>query len=210
MTSQYKMHPGNEALEKYSLGHLPEAEVERVEEHLLICESCQDELLNVDAYIRDVKEVCKQFEETPATSREGFFKRWLTAFPMPAMAMSGAVAALALLVAIPFIHQSTGTHGSPVAIELAAMRGGSAAGIATAETGRPLELRIDAALISPAQNYRAEIVNPSGSPVWQGTPATKDGRLIVKVSKPLPAGTYWVRLYGSDPDPVREFGLVVK
>jgi anti-sigma factor ChrR (cupin superfamily) len=40
----YEVHPSSEELEAYSLGQSSDTELEKTEEHLLICERCQDEL----------------------------------------------------------------------------------------------------------------------------------------------------------------------
>jgi anti-sigma factor RsiW len=210
MTPDTNLHPGEETLEKYSLGHLSESDVERVEEHLLICHRCQDELTAVEAYIREVKEACKDLGKEPAPLRAGLFSRWLAAVPMPAMATAGALAVLLLMVGIPILRQPGATTGSTVAVELSAMRGGENGGIAAAGAGHPLELLVDAAQLPAAHSYRAEIVDARGSQIWSGSPVREATRMVLKVSRPLPAGTYWVRMYGADRDPLREFGLQVR
>jgi hypothetical protein len=210
MTPDTHLHPGEETLEKYSLGHLSESDVERVEEHLLICHRCQDELTAVEAYIRDVKAACKELGREPKPLRTGFLGRWIAAIPMPAMATAGALAVLLLMVGIPILRQPGATMGPAVAVELSAMRGAENGGIATAGAGHPLELIIDTAQLPAASAYRAEIVDARGAQIWSGSPLRDATRMVLKVSRPLPAGTYWVRLYGADRDPLREFGLQVK
>jgi hypothetical protein len=51
----YGPHPSSEELEAYAIGLLLEAELEKVEEHLLICERCQNELALADQYIQAMK-----------------------------------------------------------------------------------------------------------------------------------------------------------
>ena len=48
-------HIDEETLERYALGRLGEEEAAPVEEHLLICHSCQDRLAAADEYIRIVR-----------------------------------------------------------------------------------------------------------------------------------------------------------
>ena len=48
-------HPSSDALEAYSLSASSDADLEKVEEHLLICERCQNELAETDQYIRAMK-----------------------------------------------------------------------------------------------------------------------------------------------------------
>jgi hypothetical protein len=51
----YEPHPSSEELEAYSLGMSPEADLERAEEPLLICERCQNELALTDQYVQAMK-----------------------------------------------------------------------------------------------------------------------------------------------------------
>ncbi len=48
-------HIDEETLECYALGRLCEDEAAPVEEHLLVCHSCQDGLAAADEYIRAVR-----------------------------------------------------------------------------------------------------------------------------------------------------------
>jgi hypothetical protein len=50
-----ELHPSSDELEAYSLGLSPDADLEIVEEHLLICERCQDELALTDQYVPAMK-----------------------------------------------------------------------------------------------------------------------------------------------------------
>jgi hypothetical protein len=48
-------HPSADELETYALGSCSNADLEKVEEHLFICERCQDELALTDHYIQAMK-----------------------------------------------------------------------------------------------------------------------------------------------------------
>ena len=50
-----EVHPSSDELEAYSLGLSSDTDLEKVEEHLLICERCQNELALTDQYIRAMK-----------------------------------------------------------------------------------------------------------------------------------------------------------
>lgn len=54
------MHIDPEQLEKYALGHLSEAENAALEEHLLICSQCQDDLALTDRSIAAIRDVLKR------------------------------------------------------------------------------------------------------------------------------------------------------
>jgi len=49
-------HPDEELLEGYAMGTLRGAGLARLEEHLLICEECQDRLREVDAFVSAIRE----------------------------------------------------------------------------------------------------------------------------------------------------------
>jgi hypothetical protein len=50
-----EVHPSSDEMEAYSLGLSSDADLEIVEEHLLVCERCQNELALTDQYIRAMK-----------------------------------------------------------------------------------------------------------------------------------------------------------
>jgi hypothetical protein len=53
-------HPSREAIELYALGRLNEQLVAPFEEHLLICEQCQDSLEQEDAFASGVLNASKR------------------------------------------------------------------------------------------------------------------------------------------------------
>lgn len=50
------IHADGEELEQYCLGWLSQPECESLEEHLLICASCQDRLAETELYIRAMRD----------------------------------------------------------------------------------------------------------------------------------------------------------
>jgi anti-sigma factor RsiW len=55
VTRKQNDHIDEETLELYALGRLAEEEAAPVEEHLLVCHSCQDRLASTDEFIRTVR-----------------------------------------------------------------------------------------------------------------------------------------------------------
>jgi hypothetical protein len=49
------LHPGEDAFEDYAFQRLLDKEMESFEEHLLICERCQDTLSQTDVYVALMK-----------------------------------------------------------------------------------------------------------------------------------------------------------
>lgn len=214
MTSDPKLHPGTDVLETYALGHLTGDELELLEEHLFVCEICQNELAQVDSYILTLKDACREVrpEVQPAEvrlavvapRREGFFQ---SLFAVPRPVLIGAMAAFFIAIVIPISYVGRGAQ-SPMAVELATSRGAGPGGVAIAESGHPLALNLNASDLQ--QPARAEIVNSSGKRVWIGPVDKAEGRISLSVRDSLAAGTYWVRLYGADGESLREFGLELK
>jgi hypothetical protein len=56
-------HVSEEVLERYSMSKLPEDEFAQVEEHLLICELCQNQLAEVDLFVSRMKVAAQQIAE---------------------------------------------------------------------------------------------------------------------------------------------------
>jgi hypothetical protein len=55
MNANFDRHCSDGVWEEYALGMLPDADCEHVEEHLLICSTCQNLLAEVDEYTRVTK-----------------------------------------------------------------------------------------------------------------------------------------------------------
>lgn len=54
MAKPRKEHATEETLEEFALGRLRGAALTRLEEHLLICEECQDRLSELDAFVQGI------------------------------------------------------------------------------------------------------------------------------------------------------------
>jgi hypothetical protein len=58
-------HPGGETLEGYLLGRIPESQVAKVEEHLLLCEKCLSLCIQIDELIQDIRAGLKAANKDP-------------------------------------------------------------------------------------------------------------------------------------------------
>ena len=202
-------HATEEVLEGYSLGTLSDAEVESLEEHLLICGECQERLRHTDAYVLAMKQAAAELRQPRASwAADAWhsFRRRL-AWPEAAAGLALAVVLL-LLVARPW-----GSGPAPdepaVLVQLAAFRGGDLPG-AEAPAGKPLLLRIDTAGLPPSATYRVEVVDARGQPVYAGSCGSAGGDVPLRQS--LRAGRYWVRVAQptAQRELLREFGLDLK
>ncbi|MEO8049325.1 MAG: hypothetical protein ABI833_02825 [Acidobacteriota bacterium] len=96
---------------------------------------------------------------------------------------------------------------APVAtVQLVAMRGGEG-DMARAPSGRPLDLVFERTDLPQDLSYRAQVVNATGRQISSGNVRIAGQSLSVRVDVLLPAGVYWVRLYSSGGQLLREYGL---
>ena len=199
----FHVHPTEDLLEEYVFGRLSEPALSTLEDHLLICSSCQSTLAEVEDYIRVAKTALAELQQ---------------ARPAPAAALPAwgatAIWAVALMLAVAggaMVSWRMQPAPETAAATLTAFRGGYAAGFAHAAARRPLDLVIDGTSLPAATAYRLQIVDASGRSAWSGAAAASGRRLSAHLSKGLGAGVYWVRLYASqvrgEADLLREFGL---
>ncbi len=182
-------HLSEEILEEYAFGRMSEPALGQVEEHLLVCEPCQDALRDVDEYILLMKTACSQ--PLPEARRRHSVLRY------------AAAAALAAGIAITVMLARPSPALPPEPVELVSLRGAETAQI---HAGRPGDLRIDLGDL-PNAEYRVELVDSAGKAVWSGRASAAAGRLRVTEPESLKQGIYWVRLYSAAGTLVREFGV---
>ncbi len=65
-----KPHPTEEILERYLFGSLSDCEVERVEEHLLVCHSCIDAAEQLLAFVQSLRSTLKDAPKVRAAGRD--------------------------------------------------------------------------------------------------------------------------------------------
>ena len=190
MTPKSNRHLRAEDIERYSLGELPDDLTDSCEEHLLICESCRDQVQEHDQFVRSMQLAGNQIRIS-ATARqpEGWVRNW------------GLLLAAASLIATAIIFAwMRGSVRAEFAVNLSVMRGASAAATAPAHT--PLALHPDLTGLPASSSYRMDVVDASGRAVWSGT--SPGGPL-----PPRRAGMYFVRIYSDRSELLREYALQV-
>jgi hypothetical protein len=223
------VHATEELLEEYSFGRLCEPQLGWLEDHLLICAQCQSELDGIEEYKVFMKAGLASFESerqaaaTPLSSltepdpaarlapRLG--KARSLHFVLPRLPLTKNLLAAALLLVLAgttvvWRMQSPVTMAPVATVKLIALRGGEGY-VARAPSGRPLDLVFDRTDLPADRAYRAEVVDSSGRQMRSGSVLIADQDLSVRVDSPLRAGAYWVRLYSSAGELLREFGLSV-
>lgn len=204
-------HIGEERLEAYAMNRVGAGEAATIEEHLLICTTCQDELDAVEQYVRAMQGAAKRVRQeqprTPETA--GAWARLLNWFNAPARLGALASAGVAILALIAFMGPRLREQrpGPPIDVDLQAVRGQSSQ---LAPTGHAIHLHLDARGVSETRPLPIEIVDEVGSRVWNGTGFWSGTTILTAVDRSFKPGTYFVRLLKDGPDPIREYQLIVQ
>ena len=222
MTVMDKGHITDTALEDYSLDHLAEPELEIVEEHILICPTCQDRLAEVDDFVRAFRMAHEDLEagesggggtRLVSLDAEPVFESALPRYaPPPSWFQKPAVWAglgfmVVAAVAVPFwLTQRHAKSASPMLVSLVAQRGANSS--ADAREGR-LTLQLDLQGVND-DPLVIEVATWDGQSVWQRTIGQAEARASITPDVDFTAGQYWVRVRAEhDPTLLREFGLRV-
>lgn len=205
------LHQTDEQLELYALGRLPEPRLAEVEEHLLVCASCQERLDDLEMYAGAMRQAIAAGPAAP--SRAGWvpwsskilgklhFSRLNPAsLKRPALAWACVFAAIVLTAGLLIRFRP---DIPPLAsLQLTAVRGDVQSVTPARET--------DIALLdAPAGlTLRAGIVDAIGATVWSG--ALEAGSPRIALMKQLAPGNYFVRLYDGDGKLLHEYGFRVR
>jgi hypothetical protein len=200
-------HESEDSLELYALHRLPDSEVERVENHLLICEGCRDRLEEVSAFAFSMRQTLR--DEPVIESNTRWFSRWFGRWfggLRPQLALGGAFAVMVMAVGIYRI--SADAHIVPVAsLQLTALRGSD---VKTVVRARELDLAFTDA---PASS-RLDIVDVDNVTVWTGTlrPVAERAEARIaqaRITQVLSPGEYFARVYNGAGQPLHEYQFEV-
>jgi anti-sigma factor RsiW len=196
-------HLSEEKVEKYSMGRLSQPETVSVEEHLLTCDACQEQVEKMDLFVKKVRNAAKVVEDSPSTWRDRV-RAFFTVHP--ASVWAGASVIGAALVIFTFMPPG---GGSPQLVELSTVRGVEA--VPHVKAKKPIDLQLDVTEIPVSSLYTVELVTAAGNVVHTYTVEPKAQKLAVPVADLLPSGQYWVRLYGNSlkTELLREYALRV-
>jgi anti-sigma factor RsiW len=188
-------HIEETTLERYSIGSLEEEAAAEVEQHLLLCETCQTRVTEADAYIHAIKAA------VPGLPPEPERQRWSFRILLPAFAVC------ALLVAAAVVRFSPSVERPPTPIALYAMRGADVQ--ARGPARRPLLLRPDLTGLPAASSYQLDLVNASGSLAWRGV-LSNQGQPPGAIVPPLSRGFYFLRVSSTSGELLREYSLELR
>ena len=191
-------HISEEQLELYALSRLPETEVPRLEEHLLMCESCRTLVDEYEAFALGMR------AELSKPLPEPLWNTWFEWLRRPQFALAAGFAAVLLAVVVVSSTRNSGL--APVAaIQLTAMRGE----MMVVSPAREYDLTLENV---PAEGgpFQVKLVDSTGKQLWAGSvDASPTGQALVKVQKNLSTGAYFVRLDNQTGQTLHEYGLKV-
>jgi hypothetical protein len=196
-------HADEGQLERYSLGALDETDLARVEEHLLICETCRECLEEADVYAAAMRGAAESLRmETQSRARPPA-RSW---FPLWSDALAVALALLVFALAWGPWRIRKPAAIPPVAVLLETTRDSRTQ---TAPGSRPLLLTADLTQLARYPAYRLEVVDATGRRLLGSPPTPGSGTLSLLIPGGLARGAYYVRLYAASGEFLREFGLRV-
>ncbi len=193
-------HLDDEEIERYSLDSVSEDESARFEEHLLVCESCQQRLSECDEYVHAMRDAAAAIRRQPEAPRQ------LVLFPARVASIAAAAVLAVLLAIVGGRIAVRGPSSAPVAVALKATRG--AAMRVTAPPGRSLALALDLEGLPEYSTYGISAVDGFGALMWRGV-AQRNNLQASATLAATPAGTYFIRLYTPSGELLREYGLVI-
>jgi hypothetical protein len=182
------------------MGCLAGPELAEFEEHLLVCESCQDRLAHEDTFRQGMR------AGAAALTRPRAAASWR----LPRLAWAAGLVAVALVVFAGSAWQSLRrSTAAPSVILLSTTRGTDTSAPAPALAGKPLTLVLDLTDLQQFSGYTLEIVDAGGRRAFQSNESPQDGKLQVTLARGLPAGAYFVRLYTPVGELLREYAFTV-
>jgi hypothetical protein len=195
-------HLTEEELEQYCLGGLAEVRLASLEEHLFLCEPCRDRLTETESYVVAMHQASLQWSaehvEEPAAGVIAIRPRRQS---WPGRLAPVLIAALLVVCAAVWFGHRSRLPALPFAVELTAVRGAAPGPV---PAGRPLLLELDLTGLSDGRPFAGEVVDRSGRRVAEfavGAPAPLQA---------LAPGGYFVRIYKSSGELLREYALTVQ
>jgi hypothetical protein len=194
-------HASDEALERYSMSCMAGPELAEFEEHLLVCETCQDRLAREDRIRQQVRDAGAVLAP----------KRAAIPWRSARLGWALGLVALGLAVFAGIEWQSLRRSSAPPAvILLQTTRGTESPTLAAASAGKPLTLLLDLTDLQQFSEYKMEIVDAGGHPAFQSKGSPQNARLPATLTRGLAAGAYFVRVYTPAGELLREYALIVR
>ena len=196
-------HASDEALEQYATHSLPEAALAEIEEHLLVCSQCQQQLEEIDAYVSAMRGAAKGLDQEDE-SRKTYWTR--VSRILTFRKFGWAIAVAALVLGAVALRISTKRPVAPFALVLETSRGSE---MQHAPADRRLELSLNTQGLPSFSGYALEVVDDSGRLQYQSRMTAQQSGVRATLPAGLHRGTYFIRLYSPARELLREYGLQI-
>jgi Putative zinc-finger len=211
MLTESGLHACDDELERYVLGGLDEPEVAEMEEHLLVCSTCQTRLEETESFIIAMRSAAAKLRAQPPSAWERLKSRFprLMAMPTPVWATAAVAALVVCVLALAPSILTRPSATSAFAVALEAARGTEGLAESRVPANSPLLLSMDLSEFPARDSYKVEVVDALGKTEMALTVAPANKRLVANTGRALGAGRHWVRLYSSS-EPhtlLREYGV---
>lgn len=196
MSNRTSIHIDEDLLERYALARpIEEAQLELLEEHLLVCPRCQVRLEKLDAFSLAAKTAAQKIAESAPQP---------VAKPIwPGYAARAAMLAFAASLAIfVFVPKQAEVSSEPVTVSLVSARDESRI---EAPAQRTLRFQLDLTGLESLHPAIYEVLSAEGELIYRRQISQNEA------NPPLAAGRYWVRLKAENNGAtLREFALQVR
>jgi hypothetical protein len=220
MNSLCLEHVSEKLLERYLAHQGSESEVEVVETHLLICDSCRGRLDELEDYRSAMRQGFALLASQPQQSKAPGWFRGLPAWSFPSWSWNfrrswprWSPKSWLLIPAAATLALAAFLVVGPVDVSLTSERGGETPGV-SAPKGRNLQLHLDSSGLPDGQ-VSVEIVDSNGNAITEQQTLANSNHATIGVA-PLTGGVYYARIYSSkgghlDSDRLlREFAFQVR
>ena len=179
-------HPTEDALERYLLQRMLEHDIERIETHVLCCDSCLDKLEALDVYVKAVKLALRasMAQEADTSHPTSATQRGWSLFPR--LSWVAVAALIALCLSVPNISRQNPE------VTLTAYRGSNEP-VIPQHRSTPLVIE---ALDVPDGIVLAQVIDLYGTQVWTARTAVHNRQVRVLLPGLDKDGSFFLRLYG--------------
>ena len=202
----------NQAVERYLLGQMPEAEIDAFEKHFFECVACAEEVESGILFQENTRAAFPSVPQPAPAAQRNWFGHWLSqwwtrpAFAAPALA-AGLLAAVTIYqtgFVIPALRQQIAQAHAPQSLLAFALRSGTR-GEANQENRITIPSATQAFLIdldltdTSFPNYRCELSSDSGpalSPIDSPAPPLGSPLNLLIPAAKLKPGVYTLRVRG--------------
>jgi hypothetical protein len=181
-------HPDDEMLDQYATSRLGEERLAEVEEHLLICSTCQARLSELDDFLASFRLAAPQVAARDA-------RLWQKVWSFRPVYWAAPVTAAAALLFGVGLWETRKPLAEPAVVMMQSFRG--PADVPRIVAGKPALLTFDLTVPSQPANYQIEMVDADGNPVLKTVVQAEGRRFVVPVKK-LSRGSYWIRVYRNE------------